>query len=326
MILSNTQVKTLAMLGSCGAFGMAALDLAEQFDDVLILTADLTSFSGLQRFKAKYSDRLMNVGVAEQNLIGIAAGLAKEGYNVFATTYATFATTRCCDQVRVNMGYMNLNMKLVGLTAGLSVGILGSTHMSIEDIAIMRSIPNIMVLSPADCTETVKATMAAAAHHGPVYLRLSGGMSNPIVYGEDYDFEIGKAITLRNGADVAVIATGTMVYQALEAAKLLVEQGISSSVIDMHTIKPLDTEAVLESTAAKLIVTVEEHNVVGGLGGAVAECLACVSSKPPQLMIGIPDRFPHAADYRRLLELNGLTPQQIAQSILDKYKAVERHG
>lgn len=317
---TSANIRTWSMLGSNGAFGFAALELPEIDDNIAILTADEMYFSGLERFGAKYPKRLYNIGIAEQNLVGVAAGMSKEGLNVFATTYATFASTRSCDQVRVNMGYMKLGIKLVGLTAGLSVGILGATHCSIEDIAIMRAIPNITILSPADCTETVQATLAAARHKGPVYLRLTGGQPNHPVYKTDYAFEIGKAIMLREGEDIAIVATGAMVHASLEAARILSEQAISCAVIDMHTIKPLDEIALMETLRVKLLVTVEEHSMKGGLGGAVAECLAGVRVKPPQLIIGIADEFKNGADYPYLLQEFGLTAPQIAQTILKKYQ------
>ena len=317
---TSANIRTWSMLGSNGAFGFAALELPEIDDNIAILTADEMYFSGLERFGAKYPKRLYNIGIAEQNLVGVAAGMSKEGLNVFATTYATFASTRSCDQVRVNMGYMKLGIKLVGLTAGLSVGILGATHCSIEDIAIMRAIPNITILSPADCTETVQATLAAARHKGPVYLRLTGGQPNHPVYKTDFAFEIGKAIRLREGDDIAIVATGAMVHASLEAARILSEQAISCAVIDMHTIKPLDEIALMETLRVKLLVTVEEHSMKGGLGGAVAECLAGVRVKPPQLIIGIADEFKDGADYPYLLQQFGLTAPQIARTILNKYQ------
>lgn len=312
-------IRTWSRLGSCGAFGLAALELPERDDSVVMLTADLCFYSGLDRFKAKFPERLYNFGIAEQNLIGVAAGMAKEGLNPFATTYATFATTRCCDQVRVNMGYMQLGIKLVGLTSGLSVGILGATHMSFEDIAIMRSIPNITILSPADCTETVKATLAATQFDGPIYLRLTGVMGNPIVYREDYEYEIGKAITIKEGTDISIIATGTMVHYSLKATKLLEEKGISCQVVDMHTIKPIDKDAIYKACNNKMIVTVEEHSVIGGLGSAVAECLTGKTSRPPQLIIGISDEYKHAGSYDYLLDQYGLTAEIIAENIINKY-------
>lgn len=319
---TSVNIRTWSRLGSCGAFGVAALELPEINDKSVILTADLCTFSGLDRFKAKYPDRLYNIGIAEQNMVGIAAGMAKEGFVPFATTYATFASMRCADQIKVSMGYMKLPVKLVGMTAGYSVGILGATHISLEDIAVMRAIPDIVILSPADCTATIKATLAAAKKEAPVYLRLSGTMNNPVVYKEDFDFEIGKAITLREGTDIAIIATGAMVYNSLKAAEKLAENGLSVKVVDMHTIKPLDVEAVKAACSAKLIVTVEEHSIYGGLGGAVAEALALERNKPPHLIVGVSGDYPHAASYPYLLEQAGLTADQIALKIQKTYEEI----
>ncbi len=319
---SSVNIRTWSRLGSCGAFGTAALELPEINDKIVILTADLRTFSGLDRFGAKYPDRLYNVGIAEQNMVGVAAGLAKEGFVPFATTYATFASMRCADQIKVNMGYMKLPVKLVGLTAGYSVGILGATHISLEDIAVIRSIPNITILSPADCTATIKAVAAAAETDTPVYLRLSGTMNNPVVYKEDFNFEIGRAITLRDGSDVAVIATGTMVYNALKAAEKLEENSLSVKIIDMHTIRPIDIEAIQSACSAKLLVTVEEHGVSGGLGGAVAEVLALERNKPPHLLIGVAGDYPHAASYPYLLNQAGLSPEKIALKIQKTYEEI----
>lgn len=321
----KSNIKLWSRLGSCGAFGFAANELAQTNDKVLMVTSDLCFYSGLDRFKSQYPNKLFNVGIAEQNMVGVASGLANEGFIPFATTYATFASARCADQVRVNMGYMNLNVKLVGLTAGLSVGILGPTHISIEDIAIIRSIPNIIILSPADCTETIKATIAASKIDAPVYLRLSGPMNNPIVYTDDYDFKIGKAITLLEGKDISIIATGTMVYNSLKAAEILKEKySICASVINMHTIKPLDKNAVDMACESNLIVTVEEHSKIGGLGSAVSEYLSEKTNKPPQLILGLSDEYKHAGSYDYLIQQYGLTPEKIADNILKKYKNIER--
>lgn len=301
---------------------MAALELPKIDDKVVVLTADLTFYSGLERFKKEYPDRLYNIGIAEQNMVGIAAGMAKEGLKPFATTYASFATTRCLDQVKVNMSYMNLGIKMVGLTSGASVGILGATHMGHEDIAIVRSMPNVVVLSPADCTETYKATIAAAKCNCPVYLRLTGTMNNPSVYMEDYEFEIGKAIKLKDGKDICIIATGTMVYNSLKAAEELEKENISCRVLNIHTIKPMDKEAILEAMDFKLIVTVEEHSVMGGLGSAISEILSNYENSPPQYTLGFEDKYPHAGEYSYLIEQYGLTKKQIAKKIMDRYKGV----
>ncbi len=309
-------VRIWSMLGSCGAFGQAAMELPEINDKVVMLTSDLCVFSGLERFKAKYPDRLYNVGIAEQNMVGVAGGFAKEGFVPFATTYATFASMRCADQVKVNMGYMGLPIKLVGLTAGFAVSALGATHMSLEDIAVMRSIPNITVLSPADCTATVKAVLAAANYPGPVYLRLSGPMPNPIVYKEDCPFDIGKANLLREGTDITIIATGSMVWQSLKAAELLTADGISAEVLDMHTIAPLDEDAVKKACEKKLIVTVEEHSIMGGLGGAVAEVLAREVTHPKQLFIGHEGGYPLAGSYGDMIKQDGLDAAGISQKVI----------
>ena len=309
------------MLGQNGAFGVAAMELPALNPTSVVLTSDLTYFSGLERFKDRHPDRFYNIGIAEQNLLGIAAGLAKEGFSVFAANYATFATTRACDQLRVCLGYMRQNIKVVGCTAGVSIGILGPTHMSVEDIALLRAIPNITVISPADCTSTVKATLALANFNGPAYLRLTGGMNNPVVYNDDFDFQIGKANILRRGSDIAIISTGSMVYQSLQASEILEKEGISASVIDMHTLKPLDTESIKCHFDKKLIVTVEEHSISGGLGGAIAEVMSSTPQRRSvQLRLGLADRFEKAGDYDYLIEKFGLSGQAIAESIKHKFK------
>lgn len=307
--------RTWSMLGPSGVLGLAVCELAEKDDNLMVITSDLCSFSGLERFRNSYPERMFNVGIAEQNMIGLAGGMAKEGMNVFTTTYATFASTRALDQIKVNVGYMNLPIKIIGLTAGFAVGILGATHMSIEDIAIMRSIPNMVVISPADCTETMKAVLAAGETKTPIYIRMNGVQRSPIVYKEDYDFTIGKAIKLREGNDIVFMVHGTMVYQVLRVAEQLELEGISCEVIDVHTIKPIDSEMILNCCDKKAIVTVEEHSVIGGLGTAVAEVLAPVKNTPPQLILGVADAYPHAASYEALLKENGLTAEGIYTSV-----------
>jgi len=301
-------------MGPNGAMGLAAMDLGATNNAVFFLTADLGVYSGLSRFSATYPDRYINVGIAEQNMIGIAAGLAAEGNIPVATTYATFVSMRAADQVRVCMGEMRLPIKLIGTGAGLSTGILGATHMGLEDIALFRAIPGITVLSPADATETIKAVLAAAEYPGPVYIRLTGELNNPPVYREDYEFAVGRAITLREGRDVIFLATGSMVHVSLAAADLLAAEKINAGVINMHTLRPLDVNAIQSACAAKLIVSVEEHSIVGGLGGAVAETLAETGSHPPLLRLGL-ESYPHADTYGNLLVRCGLTPEQVALSV-----------
>ena len=312
---TSSSARMWSRLGPSGAFGAAALELGETDPLALMVTADLRFFAGLDRFATAYPDRLLNLGIAEQNMVGVAAGFASEGFHVFASTYATFGALRSADQVKVNMGYMRLPVKLVGLAAGFSAGILGPTHMALEDAAAMRAIPNITVLSPADGMEIVKSTLAAAKLDKPVYLRLTGAMGCPAVYHDDYEFEIGKAIRLTEGSDALLIATGSMVYRALEAAKLLADRGISCTVCDMHTIKPLDTSFIDAMLSGhKHVFTLEEHSVFGGLGEAVAAHLV-ISAAVPLTIIGVEDFYPHAGEYENLMEQAGLAVLQLAEKI-----------
>lgn len=315
-MINATNARIWSKLGSRGTFGVAMLEFGDKIENLMVLTADLSTTSGLDRFKKAYPDKFLNVGIAEQNLIGIASGMAKEGKNVFVTTFSNFAAMRSYEQIRLGLGYMGLNVKVVGLASGMALGMFGNTHYGIEDMALMRAIPGLTVLSPADGVEIVKTVMAAAKHQGPVYIRLTGAMNNPVVYMEDYDFVIGKAVTLKDGGDITIIATGTMVYEALVAAKILEEQSISATVVNMHTIKPLDTSVIDKACASsRLIVTVEEHGVIGGLGGAVAEYKSGIEKAPKQLFIGLPDSFGKAGDYKYLLNKYGLKGEQIAQKI-----------
>ena len=306
-------------IGSRASYGIAALELGKQYDDLMILTADTSTSAGLDRFKKMYPEKYLDVGIAEQNMIGIAAGLASEGQQVFTSTFSPFQTIRCCEQIRVNLGYMNHKVCMVGLASGLVLGMLGYTHCCIEDVSIMRSIPGITVVSPADCGATVKAVLAAVHHQQSVYIRLTGGAPNPAVYNDDFDFTIGKANILREGNDIAIIACGTMVYNALEAADLLKNDEIEASVVDMHTIKPIDIETIEKvSKSSRLIVTIEEHSVIGGLGSAVSEYLCTLSNKPPLLSIGIPDKYGSGGNYKYLLEKRQLLPDQIANTIANR--------
>ncbi len=312
-------IQELCRLGSRGVFGKVLEELTTENDNIMAVVADVMTSAKLQRFNAKYPEKFINVGIAEQNMIGISAGLASEGYNVFAVTFAPFATMRCFEQIRTQVGYMNLNVKVVGLLAGVAGGIVGNTHYGLEDLAIIRTIPNMTVLSPADCVETYKAIEAMMCYDGPCYIRLTGVNGTPAVYKQDYEFEIGKAITMVQGDDIAIIATGTMVYESMRAARALKKNNISATVINMHTIKPLDTK-ILDSLRTKysLIVTVEEHFKIGGLGSAISEYYSQFSNKTPQLILGIDDVFIKAGDYNYMLDKFNLTAPKIVEQILRK--------
>ena len=307
--------------GSRAVFGQAIFSLAETKKNLMVLSADLGGSSGLNRFIKSYPDNYLNVGISEQNMIGMAAGLAREGFVVFATSFAPFLSMRSSEQVRMNMGYMDANVKAVALGSGVAMSFLGNSHYGLEDASIMRSIPNLTVVSPADCGEIIKTIFTAAEYEGPMYIRLTGEANNPIVYKEDYNFEIGKAITLHKGSEITIIANGTMVYESLEAAKLLELEDLSTTVVNMHTIKPLNTSVIDKAVASsKLIVSIEEHSVIGGLGGSIAEYKTGLKNAPPQLILGLPDKFGRVGEHRYLLEKYGLTAKQIARTIKIAYK------
>lgn len=313
--ISKREAKLWSRLGARATYGQAILEMARQRDDFYVMSADLCQSSGLFKFREEFPDRFINSGIAEQNLIGVAAGMAKDGTCIFASSFAPFVTMRACEQVRMNMGYMQLNIKTVGLGSGLIMAQLGNSHYGVEDGSVMRVIPGMTVVNPADGVEIMKTVEALCDYPHPAYLRLTGGPGLPMVHEDDIDFQIGKAINLREGKDIAIVACGTMVYYAKKAAELLAEKGIEASVVDMHTIKPIDKEAIDAELGKQLLVTVEEASIVGGLGSAVAEYIAPKKLKPAQLMLGIKDTFPHAGTYQYLLESCGLTAEQIAADI-----------
>lgn len=306
-------------LGQRGTvFGVALPELAAEDSEVLVLTADLVLLSGLERFQREFPENLINVGIAEQNLIGISASLANEGYKTYATTYANFIAMRAYEQIRLNCGYMGFPVRVIGSGSGLSMGMSGNTHYGIEDIALMRAIPNMTVVCPADAVEAYWAIHASRSYKGPMYIRLTGVLNMPMVYTENLEYRIGKANLLRKGNDILIVSHGSMVHVSLEVATKLEEQGLSTSVVDMHTIKPLDTETLDTSFSSNptLVVSVEEHSIIGGLGSAMAEYQAEKASSVPLLRIGMQDTFLHPGEYQYLLEQAGLTVDSIVQRIL----------
>lgn len=317
MDYSRIQLRTWSMLGKRGTFGSVLTELAPSYSNLIAMSADFARSSGLERFSKLYPDKFLNVGIAEQNLIGVASGLASEGYNVFATSFAAFIATRSYEMVKIHCGYMQHNIKVVGLASGFGVQQQGNTHYGLDDICLMRAIPNMTILSPADSTEVVKATEALLNYQGPAYLRLCGEANDPMVYKADYNFAIGKAITLREGLDVTIIATGTMVYQSLQAARKLAEAGIECTVINMHTIRPIDKSAIDKYCFnRKLVVTVEEGFISGGLGAAVNEQIISTNRNAGKILnIGL-DEFPHAGSYKWMLQETGLNAERIAEKIL----------
>lgn len=309
-------------LGQSGSvFGMELMEQAGNYP-FKVLSSDMSVVAGLDRFKKEYPDNFYNVGIAEQNLLGVAAGLDSEGFKTIAVAQACFISMRSFEQVRQYLGYMGGKVMCVGINSGFSLTFFGNTHYAIEDMALMRSIPNMTVLSPADAGEAVKLFDAALKVDGPVYIRFSGSLNTPIIYKEDYELKIGQAITLKEGEDIAIFATGLMVSNALKAAELLLEKGITATVVDVHTIKPIDKDTILKNCGKKLLVSVEEHNVVGGLGTAIADVLSEQRNSAPLLKLGVQDHFMPVGDYNYLVEQAGLTPEQIAASIENKLAAL----
>lgn len=293
------------------AYGKALVELGGINDKIVVLDADLAAATKTGMFKKAYPDRFFDSGIAESNMMGVAAGLATTGYTVFASTFAMFAAGRAYEQVRNSIAYPHLNVKIGATHAGISVGEDGASHQCCEDIALMRVIPGMVIINPADDIEARAAVFAAAEYEGPVYMRF-GRLAVPRIFDESYKFELGKAVTLREGSDVTIIATGLMVNEAIEAAKALADEGISAEVINIHTIKPLDKDAVIRSAAKTgAVVTAEEHSIIGGLGGAVAEAL-CESGKPvPVVRLGVNDVFGRSGPAVELLHIYGLDAQNI---------------
>lgn len=300
------------------AFSETLVELAASDPRIVAVANDSIGSSNLKEFKKRFPDRLVNVGIAEQNLIGVGAGLANSGLIPFVCGASCFLTARALEQIKVDLGYSQSNVKLCGMSSGMAYGELGPTHHSIEDIAWTRTIAGMTVIVPADPIETAQAVKAATEFEGPVFLRLSR-MPVPVVSPPDYKFEIGGAAKLREGTDVTLIANGTMVCRALEAAEMLEADDVSASVINMSTIRPLDIDAIIEAAKKGPIVTIEEHTVVGGLGGAVAEVV--VSNAPVRMRIlGVPGVFAPTGSASFLFEHFGLTPDGIRDAALDLVK------
>lgn len=303
------------------SYGEALTALAEKYPNLVVLDADLAAATKTGIFKKAYPDRHYDCGIAEANMMGVAAGLAAAGMIPFASSFAMFAAGRAFEIVRNSIGYPHLNVKIGATHAGISVGEDGATHQCCEDIALMRTIPGMTVINPADDTEARAAVEAAILHDGPVYCRF-GRLAVPVINDPaTYKFELGKGVTLREGTDAAVIATGLMVNEALNAAEALAAEGISVRVINIHTIKPLDEEIVLK--AAKdcgTIITAEEHSIIGGLGSAVAECV-CAGCPVPVRRVGVNDTFGHSGPAVELLKQFGLSAEHIAEVVREAVKA-----
>ena len=292
------------------AYGNALAEFGEKYDFV-VLDADLAAATKTGVFKKKFPERFFDCGIAEGNLMSVAAGIATTGKIPFASTFAMFAAGRAFEQIRNSIGYPHLNVKIGATHAGITVGEDGATHQCLEDIATMRTIPGMTIVNPADAVEARAAVEAAILHNGPMYLRF-GRMAVPVIYDkETYKFELGKGVKMTDGTDVTIVATGIMVDMALTAAELLKAEGISARVVNIHTIKPLDKELIIDcAKATGAIVVAEEHNIIGGLGSAVTEAV-CEGCPVPVTRVGVEDQFGRSGKVPPLLEMYGLTPANI---------------
>lgn len=296
------------------AYGKALVALGAENQNIVVLDADLSKSTKTADFAKHYPDRFFNMGIAEANLMGTAAGLATAGKIPFASTFAVFATGRAFEQIRNSIAYPKLNVKIAATHAGVTVGEDGGSHQAIEDVAIMRSLPNMTVLVPADGEETRQVINAAAQYKGPVYIRM-GRLDAPLLFDTNYTFEIGKANVVREGSDVVVFANGVMVAAALEAAQELEQEGIKAAVVNVASVKPLDEETVIRwAKETGAVVTAEEHNIIGGLGSAIAEVLA-ENAPTPMLRVGIKDTFGESGRPLELLEKFGLTKKEVIEAV-----------
>ena len=299
------------------SYGAALVDFGAD-ERIVVLDADLSKSTKTEMFKKAYPDRFFNAGIAEGNMMCVAAGLAASGKIAFASSFAMFAAGRAFEQIRNSIAYPNLNVKIGATHAGISVGEDGGSHQCLEDIALMRSLPNMVIINPADDTEAYLAVKAAIEHDGPVYMRF-GRLAVEDVNGADYKFEIGKGVQLRDGTDVTIVATGLMVEYAIKASEMLKEEGISARVINIHTIKPIDEEILIKaSKETGAIVTCEEHSIYGGLGSAVSE-VVCANAPCPVKIIGT-DSFGRSGKPAQLFEMYGLTAENICKQAKEAIK------
>jgi transketolase len=318
--ISSRNVRTWSRLGPRAIYGQALTALATANQNIIALSADLGRSSGLDRLSKECPNQFLNVGIAEQTMVGCAAGLARMGFDVFASTFAPFASMRASEQVRMNMGYMREPVKLVALGSGLSMAYLGNSHFGLEDVAVMRTVPGLTIVAPADCAEIHKVLEACVGYDQPVYIRLTGAPNAPVIYTEDYVFEIGRAVWVRPARDVVLIASGTTVGHCLGAADALAQSGLEVGVLNMHTIKPLDADALADAARrARVIFVIEEHTTVGGLGSAILEHTNATGiGYPPIFRHGIADRFVETGDYAFMLKMNRLDAEGIAAVLRER--------
>ena len=320
--ITNKNIRVWSILGMRRIIGPAMKDIVEQDRRVLFATADTGRYYMYDDLLRTCPENVVDFGIAEQNLIGASAGLQNEGFNVYAITYGNFMTSRALDQIRVCLGYMGLGVKIVGVGGGMCDGNMSVTHMGLEDVANTRMIPNMRMIVPGDGMELVKTLVELKDAEYPAFVKVTGRFPIPVLHKADFDFRIGKAVTLREGKDIAIVANGTLLGDVLKTADMLAEQGIDCKVVDMHTVKPLDADALREIAGYRLVVTAEEHLVYGGLGSAIAEFYAQEPVRPRMHMLSVGTQFPLSGEYPDLLKRVGLDAESMAQSILAKLESI----
>jgi transketolase len=313
--IDKKTIRTLSIMGQRGSFGFGIQELVIHDDRVLALTGDLLITSGLERLKNSNPERVINVGIAEQNMISVAAGLSDIGYVPFATTFSNFASLRANEQIRHFAGVLNCNLKIVGFGAGFAMGMFGTTHYALEDISAIRAIPNLVILSPSDCLMVVKCVEYSLHHNGPMYIRLTGSMNHPIVYKDDASYDVSYPIKHFDGKDIVIFATGILVSNFIAINENLLSLGISITLYDVLMINPLPKDVILKNLDSKIIITAEEHSIFGGLGSTISDILSGVSKHPKLYKIGTPSKYEKAGYYEYMLRSHGLDQDGIFETV-----------
>ena len=323
MNFNSTNAKQWSRMGPRAMFGKFMLDIAKKNKKLIILSADLGRSSGLARFKIEFPNQYISIGISEQNLIGVAAGLADEGYKVFVTSFAPFLSMRASEQIRMNLGYMKHNVNLVALGSGLSMGFLGNSHFGLEDVAIMRTIPNLNITCPADCSELGKVLNDYAFNdRGPSYIRLTGVPGSETVYDKNYKYKFGRNITLSKGNDILILSHGSILGQIKLSLKSLKKLKINAELVNIVSLKPIDESVTKLFSKFKKIITIEEHTSVGGLGSIIAEKILKYKSNTELYSFSLPDKFGPTAKYNHLLKYHGLDANGITKKIIKLLKKI----
>lgn len=321
MDFSSQKIMQWSRMGMRKAYGAILNELAYEHDNLVSIAADVVDSANLMDFEMQHPDRHFNAGISEQNMVAMAAGMAKEGSNVFVTSFAPFVSLRVYEAIRTLVCYMNLNVKIVALSSGFSLGVQGATHYALEDIAIMRAIPNLLMLSPADTTEMAKMLEYLASYKGPAYLRLTGLPGSATVYKEDYEYDHVGFDVIREGNDIGIFATGTLVNESIRAARVLSKNGTSVGVTNISKLNPINRQKIIsECMKYRMLFSVEEHSVVGGLGSIISETIAAVSHHPQLIRMGILDNNVIVGNYTFILEKNNLNAKQIVERVGQEIK------